>query len=103
MISRLFLNHPRSVNETYLQHLAFAGKFSAKLVLAACAALIHALIPCCFEKTASTIVAELYQQTHSRNSEVPATEPPLDTTSGVTPTTQSFRTSQHYATPAAFE
>ncbi|MDP4593366.1 MAG: DUF6356 family protein, partial [Beijerinckiaceae bacterium] len=44
MISRLFLNHPRSVNETYLQHLAFAGKFSAKLVLAACAALIHALL-----------------------------------------------------------
>ena len=66
MISRLFLNHPRSVDETYLQHMAFAGWFSAKLFMAAFAALTHALIPCCFEKTASTIIAELYERTHKR-------------------------------------
>ena len=67
MFSRLFLNHPRSVGETYLQHMAFAGWFASRLLMAAGAAFIHALIPCCFEKTASSIVAELYQRTHNRS------------------------------------
>ena len=68
MISRVFLDHPQSVNESYLEHMAFAGWFSAKLFMAAGAALVHALIPCCFEKTASRITAELYERTHNRGS-----------------------------------
>lgn len=66
MISRVFLNHPHSVNEGYFQHMGFAAWFAGKLALAAGAALIHALVPCCFEKTASTIIAELYERTHNR-------------------------------------
>lgn len=66
MINRVFLNHPRSVDESYLQHLAFAGRFSGALLFAAFAALVHALIPCLFEKTASRIVAGLYARTHNR-------------------------------------
>lgn len=66
MISKLFLNHPRSVDESYLEHMAFAGWFAAKLFAAAGAATVHALIPCCFEKTASGIIAELYERTHNR-------------------------------------
>ena len=81
MISRLFLHHPRSVNETYLQHMAFAGMFAAKLLLAACAAIIHALIPCCFEKTASSIIAELYHKTHNRNGGAMAAETSSDSAS----------------------
>ena len=33
---------------------------------AAGAALVHALIPCLFEKTASGIIAKLYARTHNR-------------------------------------
>ncbi len=66
MIARIFLSHPQSVDETYLEHAAFAGRFSGRLFLAAGAAAIHALIPCLFEKTASRIVAELYAKTHNR-------------------------------------
>ncbi len=66
MISRLFLAHPRTVDESYLAHMRFALWFASRLFAAAGAALIHALIPAMFEKTASTIVAELYTRTHNR-------------------------------------
>ena len=66
MIDRVFLDHPRSVDESYFEHAAFAGRFSLKLFGAAFAALIHALIPCAFERTASRTVADLYARTNNR-------------------------------------
>ncbi len=66
MFARLFLTHPRSVDETYFEHLLFASKFAATLMLAAMAALVHALVPALFDKTASRIVAQLYDRTHNR-------------------------------------
>ena len=66
MIARLFVEHPRSVGESYWEHMSFALWFSRKLATAAFAALVHAVLPFCFEKTASTIIAELYQRTHNR-------------------------------------
>lgn len=66
MIARVFLDHPHKVDESYLEHAAFAGKFSLRLFAAAFAALIHAFIPCLFERTASGIIAELYARTHNR-------------------------------------
>lgn len=68
-LTKLFTDHPASVNETYLQHMAFAGKFSFALFGAACAALVHAILPFFFDKTASTIVAQLYNKTHKRAAE----------------------------------
>ena len=68
-ITRLFTEHPASVNESYFQHMAFAGKFAFTLFAAAFAALIHAILPFLFEKTASTIVAKLYAKTHKRGTE----------------------------------
>lgn len=68
MLKKFFLDHPRSVDETYLQHFAFASLFSIRLFGAALAALVHALLPCAFEKTASKIVHELYYKTHTRGS-----------------------------------
>ena len=66
MINRIFLDHPANVDETFFEHMAFAGKFSGKRFLAAGAALVHAVIPCLFEKTASKIIADLYAKTHNR-------------------------------------
>lgn len=66
MLDRVFLDHPRKVEESYLEHLAFAAGFSARLMAAAGAALVHAVIPCLFERTASNIVADLYARTHNR-------------------------------------
>lgn len=66
MWTKLFLNHPRAVKESYGEHAIFAGRFAAQLFIAAVCALIHALIPGVFEKTASKIVARLYAQTAGR-------------------------------------
>ncbi len=76
MLTRLFLDHPRSVNETYWQHMAFALRFSAGLLGASLAALLHAFIPCCFEKTASRHVAKMYQRTRYRGAVDHSTEAP---------------------------
>jgi hypothetical protein len=66
MLSKTFLDHPRSVDESYAQHAAFAARFSLRLFAAGFAALVHAVIPCLFEKTASRIIADLYAKTHNR-------------------------------------
>lgn len=66
MIKQVFLDHPASVDESYGQHFRFALTFSLTLFGAAFAALVHALIPCLFEKTASRRVAALYNRTHNR-------------------------------------
>lgn len=66
MLARIFLNHPRHVNESYAEHAVFAGGFALRLFLAGGAALVHAIIPCLFEKTASRMIAQMYTRTHNR-------------------------------------
>ena len=65
--ARIFVDHPRSVDETYFQHLRFAGWFAARLLMAGGAALIHAIIPCLFEKTASRLISEMHARLTSRH------------------------------------
>jgi len=66
MLTRVFLDHPRKVDESYLEHAGFAARFALRLFAAGGAALIHAGIPCAFEKTASRMIAEMYEQTRNR-------------------------------------
>lgn len=66
MIARLFTDHPQSVDETYLEHAAFAARFSGWLLLAGLAAAVHAVLPFLFEKTASRITTRLYDRIHNR-------------------------------------
>jgi hypothetical protein len=60
MIDRLFRNHPRSVGETYLQHMEHASSFGARMIFAGFACMIHGLFPWLFVKTGSTTVRALY-------------------------------------------
>ncbi len=66
MIAKLFLAHPQHVNETYTEHAVFASGFAFRLFLAGGAALVHAFIPCLFEKTASRMIAQMYKRTSHR-------------------------------------
>jgi len=66
MIARIFIDHPASVDESYGEHARFAFGFSFKLFGAAFAALVHAVVPCLFKKTASRMVGDLYARTHNR-------------------------------------
>ncbi len=64
---RGFIDHPASVNETYLQHARFAAGFAITLFAAGTAALIHAIIPPLFETTASKLIKNLYAKMQARH------------------------------------
>ena len=66
MIERVILTQTRHVNETYAEHAVNASGFAVRLFLAGGAALVHALIPCLFEKTASRMIAQMYARTSNR-------------------------------------
>ena len=65
-LHRLFLSHPQTVDESYGEHFWFALGFAAKLFGAACAAMVHAVIPCLFERTASRMICEMHERIISR-------------------------------------
>ncbi|MCB1427959.1 MAG: hypothetical protein KDJ48_00320 [Nitratireductor sp.] len=68
ILQRVFTDHPASVNENYLEHSGFALRFAGLLLAAAGAALVHALVPCLFERTASNIVKRLHARIADRSS-----------------------------------
>ncbi len=72
MIDRLFQAHPRSVGESYPQHLLAAGRFAGTLILAGLACLVHAILPSLFEKTGSRAIERLYQQMVLKRHHTPA-------------------------------
>ncbi|MBV8853400.1 MAG: hypothetical protein JOY91_08360 [Sinobacteraceae bacterium] len=59
-LRRLFTEHPASVGESYWGHLLRASWFSARLLLAGSACLVHAVLPFLFVKTGSQAITELY-------------------------------------------
>lgn len=65
-IERVFIDHPRSVDESYFQHFRFAAGFAIALLSAGAAAAVHAIIPCMCEKTASRKVQNLYRRIDNR-------------------------------------
>ena len=62
MFERVFLAHPRSIDETYLEHQRTAFGFAGALFLAACACALHGLAPALCEKTGSTMVKRLHDR-----------------------------------------
>ena len=60
MLKQLFSEHPKSVNETYIQHFFTSMSFSMKLFKAATACFIHALVPGLCIKTGSKAITELH-------------------------------------------
>ena len=66
VFGRIFLAHPHSVNETYLQHMRFALGISAQLLMATCGALIHAFLQCLFKTKASQTIIKLHKRVAPR-------------------------------------
>jgi Family of unknown function (DUF6356) len=71
MIRRWFLEHPRSVGETYGQHCAAALSFSLPLLGAGLACAVHAFLPFLFKTTASRAVVRLNERMVLYEPEVP--------------------------------
>jgi hypothetical protein len=65
-ITQAFTRHPRSVGESYWEHMRMAFSFGATLALAALACFAHALFPFVCEKTGSSIVRRLHERLAAR-------------------------------------
>lgn len=59
MMRKLFTEHPASVGESYLQHLAAAAGFSIRLFAGSVACLVHAVFPFLCVRTGSGIIRTL--------------------------------------------
>ena len=45
MFNRLFVDHPRSVNESYFEHMAAALSVAGRLAATAAKCVVHAFVP----------------------------------------------------------
>ena len=62
VLQRLFLEHPRSVGETYLEHQRQAFGFAGTMFLGALACFVHGLVPSLFTRTGSMAVLRLHER-----------------------------------------
>jgi len=67
-LTEAFTAHPRSVDETYLEHLEAAAGFGITMVGAGLACLVHAAFPFLFVHTGSRAIGSLNERmiTHRR-------------------------------------
>lgn len=75
MLDRLFLDHPRSVGESYAEHARIAARVGATMVVAGAACLFHAVVPALFPRTASGAIRRLYGEMRARQPGLAATAP----------------------------
>ena len=67
MAKNLFLDHPHSVDETYVEHLGQATSFGWRMIAAGLACCLHGLFPFMFTHTGSEAIRALnVQMSHRR-------------------------------------
>lgn len=66
MIQRLFLDHPRSVGESYGQHFKVASRVGVMMIGGGLAALVHAIVPSFCKTTGSRMIRRLNAQLQGR-------------------------------------
>ena len=79
MFDRWFFEHPRSVGESYGEHLRVAGGFGVTMIGAGLACLIHAIVPGLFVKTGSSAIEHLHGRMVRNRRGGPASLAPLAT------------------------
>ena len=62
MLKALFTVHPRSVGESYGEHLRAAAGFGFAMIGAGLACLLHGLLPFLFVRTGSETVRRLHRR-----------------------------------------
>ena len=67
-LEKLFTEHPRSVGETYSQHLRTACAFGTRMIVAGSACMLHGFFPFLFVRTGSTTVRHLHDEMISHRS-----------------------------------
>ena len=70
-----FTRHPRSVDETYIEHMGVAWSFAFPMLAAGLACFVHGLLPWMFETTGSRCVKALYARMAGRGRKPEAAVP----------------------------
>tara|TARA_Y100000389_G_scaffold155503_1_gene156189 strand:- start:441 stop:650 length:210 start_codon:yes stop_codon:yes gene_type:complete len=68
-VKNIFTEHPKSVGETYTEHMSLAFRFAITFLLLFFIAFIHAILPFLFKRTASDIVREMNEDMKGRNTD----------------------------------
>ncbi len=63
---RLMTEHPSSVGESYLEHLMFATRFGASMIVGGLACCVHGVQPFLCTSTGSRTVLALHESIQSR-------------------------------------
>jgi hypothetical protein len=72
MWTRLFIDHPRSVGESYGEHAAMASRFGMAMIGGGLACLVHALVPGVCVRTGSRTITRLHQAMVANRARLPA-------------------------------
>jgi hypothetical protein len=59
---KLFLEHPRSLGESYWEHQRYALSFGTSMIVGGVACVVHAVVPALFVSTGSTMIRHLYHR-----------------------------------------
>jgi acyl-[acyl carrier protein]--UDP-N-acetylglucosamine O-acyltransferase len=62
MFRRLFLDHPASVGESYVEHFGVATRFGVRMLVGGMGAVIHGVLPFAFKTTGSRTIAGLHAE-----------------------------------------
>ncbi len=66
LFHRLFVDHPREVDESYFHHMAASSRFGFRLLRLAGAAFVHSLVPGLCKSTVSREVCCMADEMDSR-------------------------------------
>ena len=62
----IFTKHPEEVGETYFEHMYNALRYAVTFLLLFFVALIHAILPFLFTRTASCVIQEMARHIEKR-------------------------------------
>lgn len=62
MLRRLFLDHPKSVGESYTEHFGVASRFGMKMMWGGARCTLHAVLPFLFRTAGSDTVSALHAE-----------------------------------------
>lgn len=62
MFKRLFVDHPASVGESYMEHMGASASFGGAMFLGSLACFVHAVFPGLCVKTGSGVITDLHRR-----------------------------------------
>jgi hypothetical protein len=71
MFDRLFLEHPRTVNESYTEHMAAAFTVGGRMFVAAIKCFVHGLVPGLCKTAGSDAILQLHSEISPRRFDQP--------------------------------